>query len=328
MSPVSLPNATALILLKTRSQPEDPYEELIASRGCSPVFIAVLEHQQVNLDQLQDAILPIDTNIDQVRYDGLIITSQRAVEALGSTIARLSGMSFHLKHTDSRLTNYTDSQRSHVLRNTKIYVVGPATRNALIKLGFHSSNILGHETGYGEALAAYIIKHYEEHFQLDRPPNLLFLVGEVRRDIIPKTLTANTPRIPITELVVYETTTRDFENELRGAIDTLDTLENKNRWMVVFSPTGTDKAVSVMKERMQKEDQVIWRVLTIGPTTRNFMVNKLGVEPDAVAESPSPEGLMKVIEDHNESDTQRSRGISQTDINGDPMIIKELNYIS
>ena len=64
--------------------------------------------------------------------------------------------------------------------------------------------------GNGEALAHYMLDHYGQWYR-DRKvkPPLLFLVGEQRRDIIPKTLMdpalADDRRIQVDELVVYGT---------------------------------------------------------------------------------------------------------------------------
>lgn len=207
-----------------------------------------------------------------------------------------------------RCGNIDKSIVDHIHNNTIIYVVGPATRNALITIGFAADNILGHESGNGEALAQYIVQEHESHplgspspsqrrqQQRAPPQNFLFLVGEIRRDIIPKTLSSQTIPIPITELIAYQTKTRDFQNELRGVIDTLDELQNKTRWVVVFSPTGADKALEVVKERLVREkEDVVYRYCTIGPTTRDYLVKELEIEPDVVAAVPSPEGLVDAI---------------------------------
>ena len=63
-------------------------------------------------------------------------------------------------------------------------------------------------TGNGEGLAHFILEHYNALPGVKKP--LLFLVGEQRRDIIPKTLMEPHPwpdelRVEVKELVVYET---------------------------------------------------------------------------------------------------------------------------
>ena len=89
-----------------------------------------------------------------------------------------------------------------------------------------------------------MLDHYGEWYR-DREvkPRLLFLVGEQRRDIIPKTLMdpalSNDRRIEVDEVVVYgtgvmESFEQDFTKLLR------DTNNRAVRWVVVFSPTGCE----------------------------------------------------------------------------------------
>jgi len=78
------------ILLKTKSVPTDPYDEAFRSKTpFIPVFVPVLSHQRVNERQLREILQnkPIE------RYMALIITSQRAVEALDDAMSVLNGTS-------------------------------------------------------------------------------------------------------------------------------------------------------------------------------------------------------------------------------------------
>src|SRR5205085_2527439 len=114
------------------------------------------------------------------------ITSQRAVEVLSTVLLSVS-----------------PDIRPRLLNDTKVYVVGPATARAAAGLGFSSPNILGQRSGNGEALSEFILSNYDA-----RPKPLLFLTGETRRDIIPKTLSTSPGerKIAVEELEVYETT--------------------------------------------------------------------------------------------------------------------------
>ncbi len=165
--------------------------------------------------------------------------------------------------------------------------------------------VLGEHTGNGENLAQFILEDYGERYH-DRPakPPLLFLVGEQRRDIIPKTLTdENLPpekRIPVDEVVVYgtgvmESFGQDFAARLR------ETADSASRWVVVFSPTGCESMLRTLdmldetgKARPKQEARNIF-IATIGPTTRDFLRTKFGLEPDACAKKPSPEGVWEAI---------------------------------
>ena len=178
-----------------------------------------------------------------------------------------------------------------------LYTVGPATSRALTTLVTESSSrpssaftllcpaTFGQHTGNGDALAQYILHHYNTlHSQrvytfyeaprlpftpLIGPPRgeriekddqrlkkkpLLFLVGEQRRDVIPRTLMDTDEilppeeRIPIDELEVYVTATREsFQEDFRercsvvegpSSEETLQGQVPRLTVVVVFSPQG------------------------------------------------------------------------------------------
>jgi len=78
------------ILLKTKSVPTDPYETAFREKTpLIPVFVPVLVHQRVNESQLQSIL----ENNPHEHYAALIITSQRAVEAIDDAMKGLSGNS-------------------------------------------------------------------------------------------------------------------------------------------------------------------------------------------------------------------------------------------
>lgn len=216
-------------------------------------------------------------------------------------------------------------------------------------------SVHGANSGNGAALAEFMLKHYnqlqEEHyftyFEAPRLPfipllgmssqnygrkrlerddprlvkrPLLFLVGEVRRDIIPKTLMGQEEekrKIGVEEMEVYSTEVmKGFEEEFRETCESLDSnYKGEVRVVVVFSPQGSDSMLKrigylgvdgKVTERAQRrwwaegsgeKDQPRWIVTTIGPTTRDYLKDKLGIEPDVCAKKPSPEGLREAIRD-------------------------------
>lgn len=132
----------------------------------------------------------------------------------------------------------------------------------------------------------------------------MFLVGEQRRDIIPKTLMAGSlppeQRIGVDELVVYETGVmegfeKSFGEAVRASEEFLGGGVERAVWVVVFSPTGCDAMVRVLKGLGDGERRVF--VATIGPTTKDHLKNKYGFEADVCAEKPSQEGVgMGIVE--------------------------------
>jgi uroporphyrinogen-III synthase len=172
-------------------------------------------------------------------------------------------------------------------------------------------NIYGSDTGNGEALAHYMLDHYGKWYEeRDVKPPLLFLVGEQRRDIIPKTL--KDPALPddrsiqVDELVVYGTgVMQSFEENFKRIL--LETKDKKMRWVVVFSPTGCEAMLRSLDlldpetGKAKSSKNLVERntfIATIGPTTRDFLQTTLGFEPDVCASKPSPEGVEEGIRKH------------------------------
>ena len=157
-------------------------------------------------------------------------------------------------------------------------------------------------------MAHYILDHYGKWYQgREVLPPLLFLVGEQRRDIIPKTLMdpelPNDQRIQVDELIVYGTGVMEsFEQDFTKLLRDID--PRPVRWVVVFSPTGCEAMLRALgmldtatgkacKSKLEAKNKTY--VATIGPTTRDFLRNKFGFEPDVCATKPSPEGVEEGI---------------------------------
>jgi uroporphyrinogen-III synthase len=89
---------TPVLLLKTKSVPNDGYEEQFDAvkegRQFGPVFVPVLEHQlleeglKVVKESLQNKEIGRQTG---AKYGGLIFTSQRAVEAFAKLVEEGKG---------------------------------------------------------------------------------------------------------------------------------------------------------------------------------------------------------------------------------------------
>ncbi|KAJ5374581.1 Tetrapyrrole biosynthesis uroporphyrinogen III synthase [Penicillium concentricum] len=283
---------TPILLLKTKSSPHDGYQDFFSAQNYTPTFIPVLEHRFLknNLTQVRDLFSAgaFNTNASTPRkYGGLIFTSQRAVEGFAQMIEDEKDVTFNIPTTPPLL-----------------YTVGPATARTLTTLRnkhLPSATIHGAETGTGENLAHLILEHYDTLYPTNKP-SLLFLVGEVRRDIIPKTLMDETlpveKRVGVEELVVYETGVMesfegDFEDVVGRAVGDV--------WVVVFSPTGCEAMLRVLglgpfAGTGTKTGKGRVFVATIGPTTRDHLREKFGFEAHVCAPKPTPEGVLEGIE--------------------------------
>lgn len=84
-----------IALLKTKTSPQDKYDEYFSARGYDPVFVPVLEHRFVssNLERIRQLIEAGELEPGPGRkYGGLIFTSQRAVEAFTILVDDIDGM--------------------------------------------------------------------------------------------------------------------------------------------------------------------------------------------------------------------------------------------
>ncbi|KAK3689986.1 tetrapyrrole biosynthesis, uroporphyrinogen III synthase [Podospora appendiculata] len=288
---------TPVFLLKTRSTPADAYEELLSTPAdgfdFEPIFVPVLEHRFEDEGTARVRRLLETKAINGSKegsYGGLIFTSQRAVEAFSRLVEDGRG----------------ESQWPH-LQEIPVYSVGPATTRALSAVPQTPPlQVFGEHTGNGENLARFIMEHYGEWYR-DRPvkPPLLFMVGEQRRDVIPRLLMdpalSSYERIQVDEVVVYGTgEMKSFKDDFKTLLG--ETADRPTRWAVVFSPSGCDSMLSALgmldasgKAKPKGTDHLRTYVATIGPTTRDYLMSTFGYEPDVCAEQPSPEGIWQGI---------------------------------
>ncbi|KAL1844117.1 hypothetical protein VTJ49DRAFT_4969 [Mycothermus thermophilus] len=258
---------TPILLLKTKSVPGDAYEELFSSPpsgpSFEPIFVPVLEHRF-----LQDGM------------------TRRAVEAFTSLVQERRG---------------EESDKWPFLQDVPVYSVGPATTRALKAVPqVPPLQVFGEHTGIGDKLAPFILEHYGEWYKdRDVKPPLLFLVGEKRRDVIPRVLTG--AGLKVDEVVIYGTgELQSFAQDFHRRLE--ETADRPRRWVVVFSPSGCDSMLKVLglideatgKAKLKQPDRTTL-IATIGPTTRDHLVQTLGYEPEVCAEQPTPEGVWRGI---------------------------------
>jgi uroporphyrinogen-III synthase len=303
-------NQIPVYLLKTISAPSDGYETHFASPengNFKPIFVPVLEHifrddalRKLRLSGERFAFAggspatarQIATHNPAKRYGGLIFTSQRAVDAFTIVVAKL------------------DPTKKNALFDSRmpIYVVGPATANGVRAMDLPCP-IIGEETGNGEALAKFILEHQKS---LPEEVTHLFPVGEQRRDIIPKTLASESlapaERTSVMELVVYETgEMATFEEDFTHLVQEAKKAGVKEQWAVVFSPQGCEAMLMALgwlessngkfseARRKATSSPMRTRIAAIGPTTKQYLIEQFGFQPDVVAEKPSPEGVAEGI---------------------------------
>ncbi|CDO93044.1 unnamed protein product [Kluyveromyces dobzhanskii CBS 2104] len=260
---------TKVILLKNKTVPNDPYEQNFISNEFQPVFVPLIKHFHLPEEALQ--LFKDEKYLNKLKY--IIITSQRTVECLNESIMpRLS------------------SHQKEILKQKTIYTVGPATSAFLENSGFQHVKG-GVKVGNGSLLADLILNSHEN----EDVDHFLFLVGEIRRDIIPKKL--NGHGYKVNEVVTYSTKYLDdnigtFVANFKSAGDIVE--EHEQTWVVFFSPQGTEKIIEFLK------DNSSYRLASIGPTTEQYLLDK-GLTPHVVSEKPEPSSLLNAINGYMKS---------------------------
>lgn len=244
-----------VLLLKNKTAQQDKYETEFRYHRFEPVFIPLISHTHVPNGLLE--LLEDDNYLTGLQ--DIIVASQRTVECLSESI----------------LPQLNESTRKVFLGKT-VYAVGPSTKDFLLRIGF--DNVKGGEdAGNGSILSDIIISNYIEHGKNSEP---LLLVGEIRKDTIPKKLSNN--GIQVREIVTYKT-----EN-LPDNLDRFEEFTRENSWVVFFSPQGTEEIIESIKANNNQ------KVASIGPTTKEFLQRK-GLNPDVVSIKPDEKHLVNVI---------------------------------
>ncbi|CAI4052149.1 hypothetical protein SKDZ_15G4140 [Saccharomyces kudriavzevii ZP591] len=265
---------TRVILLKNKTVPIDKYELEFRSKAFEPVFIPLIRHTHVTQD-FKSVLNSIPNYLDTIDY--IIITSQRSVESLNEAI----------------IPSLTNEQKVKLFSKT-VYTVGPATADFIRRSGF--INIKGGEdAGNGSILADIIINDLATNVDNPPPNELLFLVGEIRRDIIPKKLYSK--GIKVREVVTYKT--EDLDDSLPRLLQAMtphNEAEMPLNWIVVFSPQGTKEITQYLGGKGHPLNSKL-RVASIGPTTKKYLDNN-NIISNVISPKPDARSLLTAIESY------------------------------
>ncbi|KOG96758.1 uroporphyrinogen-III synthase HEM4 [Saccharomyces eubayanus] len=265
---------TRVILLKNKTVPIDKYESECKCKAFEPVFIPLIKHTHV-IEDFKGVLDSIPNYLETINY--IIITSQRTVESLNESI----------------IPTLTSQQKSTLFSKT-VYTVGPATADFIKRSGFLDIRG-GKDAGNGSVLADMIINDLTTDTVAQPPNELLFLVGEIRRDIIPKKLFGK--GIKVREVVTYKTEDLD-DNFVRfkNVVKSDDEDERSLNWVVVFSPQGTKEITQYLSVKGHLSNARI-RIASIGPTTKKYLDDN-NIASDVVSPKPDPKSLLDAIESY------------------------------
>jgi uroporphyrinogen-III synthase len=260
---VQLKMSKSIILLKNATVPYDPYKETFAEHSLETFFLPLLTHNPINHPEII-SFLTSDEFLND--YKSFIITSQRCIESLSIVLSAIK-----------------DNEKLNKILNKPAYTVGPATFDVLTRLGFKDIRG-GINAGNGSILSDIII---EDNLYKDGNKNILFLTGEIRKDIIPRTLAS--AGFALKELVAYRTDVMDDVVERYSYLYGQLVKNDNEKWIVFFSPQGTE----FITEHLASQKST-FKVASIGPTTEEYLLNK-GIKPVFVAKKPNAASLLEGI---------------------------------
>ncbi|KAI9103280.1 tetrapyrrole biosynthesis, uroporphyrinogen III synthase [Phlyctochytrium arcticum] len=268
-----------VLLLRAKSdRGEDKYEKAFSS-AYRTIHVPVLSSAAVNQDELLQTIKK-----KAIDYAGVILTSSAASESWSEAWASLDD------------TSVQDKETANLWLTKPFFVVGHGTGERMTKIGFDTK---GENSGTAINLSAFIADSM--HDSGDRRP-LLFLAGDKARDVLPTQL--HNADIALQKLIVYATEpSPTFAHDLARA-----TASEDPRWIVFFSPSGVDVALTELKQQ-KWWDSV--SVASIGPTTTDHLL-QLDVAVDAQAADPDAISLREAIEAKSTQMTPEARQAGST----------------
>ncbi|XP_043672209.1 uroporphyrinogen-III synthase-like [Vespula pensylvanica] len=240
--------------LPEQAPTEDNYLHTLRSAGYNCDYLYTSRFEFINSSNLKTCLQMPDN------YHGLILTSQRSVEAIWQI--------------------FKDDKKSlSPWQKLPTYCVGPATASlAENYLGLECC--LGSQSGNANDLAKIIISDMKE---ISKP--LLYPCSEIARDTIDQVLSKN--RINLHKLVAYRTIARESLEA-----DFLNVIGSVPKIFVFFSPSAVQYLVSVLKKYPDNIKNI--KAVAIGPVTKQSLI-----EADftiyATATKPNPASLLEAI---------------------------------
>ncbi|XP_043583239.1 uroporphyrinogen-III synthase [Bombus pyrosoma] len=246
--------------LSEKNDSQEAYVKTLKTAGYSCDCLPTLRFEFVNISEFRACLL------SSYSYYGLILTSQRAAEAI-------------------KLSAKEDDNILHPWRILPVYCVGPATES-FAKTYLSSDNCFGKEAGNAKELAELLVASVAE-----KSKPLLYPCSEIGRETIEKTLNEND--IKVHKIVVYRTLPSEtLEHDL------LKFMDNMPKIFVFFSPSIVEHIVALLKKKLYDMNNI--KAVAIGPVTEQALVHA-GLKVFATANKPDPISLLKAISDAEKS---------------------------
>lgn len=245
-----------VVLVKSQSDGPEKYLNELQKSNFIAESIFCIDFQYQNLDIFCDRLKNYEL------YDGVLVTSPRAAYAVKKAFEKL----------DVDILNHWISKEFN-------YSVGESTAKLLEKsLNFSTK---GSEAGNAKQLSSKIVDDYAEKSGLKK---LLFPCGNLKLDILEKSLSENSIELDIVE--VYQTVQHE---RLEDSIKNLNNVE----FMVFFSPSNVTFSLPIFQKL--KFDLNHLKVIAIGPSTENCLKNN-NIACFGVCDKPSVQSLLKILQ--------------------------------
>lgn len=243
-----------VVLFKSESDGPDKFVQLLDENDFDVRSINCLSFDFKNLDLLNHKIALSDD------YEGIIFTSQRAVQAVQ-------------KSTEG------NPEKLNQWQQKTNYSVGESTsESAQILLNLETN---GKETGNAQALSSLIVSQYRGK----HPKPFLFPSGNLKQDILEKSLRENSIEVQVVE--TYETVQH---SELEQSI--VDLMAVKIEFVVFFSPSGIKFSLPILKKHEKNLKDV--QIVAIGPSTRKSLEDN-ELQCYRMCTKPTPESLLEAL---------------------------------
>ncbi|XP_065186379.1 uroporphyrinogen-III synthase-like [Sycon ciliatum] len=258
----------------------DKYAKLLSESGFDPEVVPTLSFEFCCQPEVHEALS------HPGNYRGLLLTSQRAVEAAAASCIPADGSA-------AQAFGETIAPEWN---ERLVCSVGAATSLAATEQLALTSHFK--DAGNAEQLADQLLTELSRdgctHGGGDLP--FLFLCGDLRRDTLPDKLRAASHRVH--EIVCYRTTAaltlttrgREITAELTGSMP--EPGAEGWTWLVFFSPSGVEFSYASLLSQLSGVAHV--RVAAIGKTTADALLQH-GVTVHAVAKKPSADNLLEAI---------------------------------
>ena len=258
------------------------YENELISNDYKPKFVKIIESQNVHQSSLIELILNGSN-----AYDGVVFTSQRAVESWKDACKAINRSVNGRRLVFYFCYIYIDIHVYELIYNSwnviNFYSVGQATTKAIEDLKgevdeeFLPSEVIGGHTGNGHNLGEYIAN--ENNMNNKHIKTLLHLIGDKTSSDLSNVLQSN--QIKLDKLQVYET-------QLINDQDLLNKIKDESfEWIMIFSPSGAQLILKVI----QSIDKDV-KVSVIGPTTSK-KVKEMGFKVQVEPKEPNIKEITK-----------------------------------